>query len=100
LAILGLINWQFFLLLCVFVYAFSVFFSSYAIFVQELSYFKYEKVKDIIKLFLTLLVEPLYYHPRIVWWAIRGNYDFFVKKTHGWGEMVRTGFNQPKPATK
>jgi cellulose synthase/poly-beta-1,6-N-acetylglucosamine synthase-like glycosyltransferase len=93
--ILGMINWQFFILLTVFVYAFSIFFSSYAVFVQEFSYFKYEKIKDVVKLFGTILFEPFYYHPRVVWWAIRGNYDFFVKKTHGWGEMVRTGFNQP-----
>jgi poly-beta-1,6-N-acetyl-D-glucosamine synthase len=99
-SILGLVNWSFFLLLTIFVYAFSVFFSTYAIFTQELSYFKYESKKDVWKLFLTILCEPFYYHPRIVWWAIKGNYDFFVKKSHGWGEMVRTGFAQAPAAAK
>ncbi len=98
-AVLGLVNWQFFLLLVVFVYAFAIFFSSYALFVQELSYFKYESRKDVLKLFATILAEPFYYHPRIVWWAVQGNYDYFIKKSNGWGEMVRTGFNAP-PAKK
>jgi poly-beta-1,6-N-acetyl-D-glucosamine synthase len=98
--ILGLVNWSFFILLSIFVYAFSVFFSTYALFTQELSYFKYESKKDIWKLFWTILLEPFYYHPRIVWWAVKGNYDFFVKKSHGWGEMVRTGFAQQSAAKK
>jgi poly-beta-1,6-N-acetyl-D-glucosamine synthase len=93
--ILGLVNWELALLLMLFVYAFAIFFSSYALFVQELSYFKYANRKDVIKLFLTILVEPFYYHPRVVWWAVKGNYDYFIKKSHGWGEMVRTGFNTP-----
>lgn len=91
--ILGMVNWELALLLMAFVYAFAIFFSSYAIFVQELSYFKYESRRDVIKLFLTILVEPFYYHPKVVWWAVKGNYDYFIKKSHGWGEMVRTGFN-------
>lgn len=90
---LDLVNWEMAVLLMLFVYSFSIFFSTYALFVQELSYFKYEKRKDLIKLFLTILAEPFYYHPRVVWWAVKGNYDFFIKKSHGWGEMVRTGFN-------
>ena len=98
-AVLGLVNWSFFMLLVVFVYAFAIFFSSYALFVQELSYFKYESRKDVLKLFATILAEPFYYHPRIVWWAVQGNYDYFIKKSNGWGEMVRTGFNTP-PAKK
>ena len=92
LVVLGMVNWHFFLLLVAFVYSFSIFFSTYAIFAQELSYFKYEKRRDVLKLFTTILAEPFYYHPRIVWWAVRGNYDYFVKKSHGWGVMVRTGF--------
>jgi poly-beta-1,6-N-acetyl-D-glucosamine synthase len=99
LILLGMVNWTFFFLLMIFVYTFSLFFSTYALFVQELSYFKYETRKDIWKLFLTILAEPFYYHPRVVWWAVKGNYDFFIKKSHGWGEMVRTGFG-PQPAKK
>ncbi len=100
LLILGFVNWQFFLVLLLFVYAFSVFFSSFAIFVQEYSYFKYATRKDILRLFVTILAEPFYYHPRVVWWAVQGNYDYFIKKSHGWGEMVRTGFGGQQGAVK
>jgi poly-beta-1,6-N-acetyl-D-glucosamine synthase len=99
LVITGMVNWKFFFLLTVFVYSFAIFFSTYAIFAQELSYFKYEKRRDVLKLFLTILAEPVWYHPRVVWWAVKGNYDFFIKKSHGWGEMVRTGFAQPPKKT-
>jgi poly-beta-1,6-N-acetyl-D-glucosamine synthase len=96
LVIMGMVNWAFFFLLLLFVYSFAIFFSSYALFVQELSYFKYEKRRDILKLFGTILLEPFVYHPRVVWWAVKGNHDYFIKKSSGWGEMVRTGFATPK----
>jgi hypothetical protein len=40
---------------------------------------------------MTGLTEPFYYHPFVVWSAIKGYLDL-IKKKKGWGEMTRQGF--------
>ena len=97
----GQVDVYYAILLFVFVYAFSLMFSMWSIFFEEISYHQYNRRGDLLRLILTATIEPILYHPRVVWWAMRGNWDFFVtKKRHGWGDMTRTGFNQPKPPEK
>lgn len=93
-AILGLANWPFFLALLLLVYFFAVFISIYAIFIQEMTYHKYESVNDILLLVKTALLEPLLYHPRTVKWSLSGNKDHFTGQNKGWGEMTRAGFKK------
>jgi uncharacterized sulfatase len=47
---------------------------------------------------LTGLTEPFYYHPFVVYSAVRGLIDVFKKKK-GWGEMTRQGLSQPAATT-
>jgi len=93
---LGQINFLFFATLFVFVYSFSVMFSMYAILNEEITYYQYKRKSDIVKLILTAMIEPLFYHPLVVWWGIRGNYDYFLKGKSDWGEMTRTGLSTKK----
>jgi poly-beta-1,6-N-acetyl-D-glucosamine synthase len=94
-AILGNPNWPFFLTALCFVYFFAITFSAYAILFDHLAYNRYKKKKMIIKLILTSLLEPVLYHPLIVYWGIRGNYDYFILKKKVWGKMTREGFAKP-----
>jgi poly-beta-1,6-N-acetyl-D-glucosamine synthase len=88
----GLVNWQFFWAMCALVYAFAILVSVLSIYVQELSYGRYEQRRDIWKLLLTVLIEPFVYHPRTVYWSLKGNYDWMRGKNVGWGNMTRAGF--------
>jgi biofilm PGA synthesis N-glycosyltransferase PgaC len=91
LVVLGMLNWSFFLLMLGLVYAFAAHISLISILLEELSFFKYSRRKDFYKMVLTALIEPFVYHPRVVWWALKGNFDLWKGKTT-WGEMSRTGF--------
>lgn len=84
-------NWYFFLLLFAFVYTFAVALSTWALLYEEMTFHKYEKRRDVLKLFLMALIEPLYYHPLTVYWAIRGNIDY-LRGVRSWGNMERMGF--------
>jgi cellulose synthase/poly-beta-1,6-N-acetylglucosamine synthase-like glycosyltransferase len=88
--ILGLINWPFFLLVTLFVYLFAQMINMLAIFTEEYTYHKYNDIKDIGKLAVASLIEPFFYHPYILYSAIKGHIDFY-KGSHGWGEMTRKG---------
>jgi cellulose synthase/poly-beta-1,6-N-acetylglucosamine synthase-like glycosyltransferase len=98
-ALLGNPNWPFFYVMLMFVYLFSITFSTYAILYDVLAYNRYKKKRMIIKLLLTAWIEPILFHPMVVWWALRGNFDFFIRKKKTWGNMTRVGFADKKKAT-
>jgi poly-beta-1,6-N-acetyl-D-glucosamine synthase len=87
---LGLINWPFFTVVSMFVYAFVQMISMLAIFSEEISYHRYNKPKDILQLIGSALLEPIIYHPFLVYSAIKGQIDYY-KGNHTWGEMTRKG---------
>ena len=91
-AFAGLIDWSFFLSLLVFIYFFGVLFSVFAIFMEVMTYNQYKNRKDFWSLLATALLEPILFHPFIVWSAVRGNIDLIMKKK-SWGEMTRQGFS-------
>jgi cellulose synthase/poly-beta-1,6-N-acetylglucosamine synthase-like glycosyltransferase len=88
-------NWPFFMVMLCFVYFFAITFSIYAILFDHLVYHRYKKRKMIIKLILTAWIEPILYHPLVVYWGIRGNIDYFIRRKKTWGKMTRTGFAKP-----
>jgi biofilm PGA synthesis N-glycosyltransferase PgaC len=95
-ALLGHANWPFFFVMLLFVYFFAITFSTYAILYDLLAYHRYKKKRMIIKLILTAWIEPLIFHPLVVYWALRGNFDFFIRKKKTWGNMTRVGFENKK----
>ena len=76
------------------VYFFAVLLSTYAIYTQERTYGRYTQPKDILLLFWNAVTEPFKYHPRTVWWSIKGNWDYITGSNKGWGEMTRAGFQK------
>jgi len=99
LAIVGMIDWMFFFLILGSGYAFSVFISMFALLTEEMSFFKYTQKRDILKMILTAMIEPFWFHPRVVWWSLQGNLDL-IKGKKTWGEMTREGFVQYRTKEK
>ena len=91
----GSMDWIFFLSLLGLIYSFGVLYSIFAILMEVLSYNQYRSKKDILNLILTAILEPIIFHPFVVWSAVQGNIDFLRKK-NAWGEMTRAGFSTPK----
>ncbi|MDT7830589.1 glycosyltransferase [Pricia sp. S334] len=89
---LGILNGEFFIAITATVYLFSIMFSFYAILWDVYSYNEYKKTKDILILMLCAIVEPLFFHPIVVWAAVRGNYKKLFRVQSGWGSQVRKGF--------
>lgn len=89
----GLISWKFFLTFLLVVYAFAVLFSITALFFEEYSFQQYKKPKYIFTLIGTAFLEPIVYHPFVMWAAVRGNWDLIIGKK-SWGEMTRTGLSK------
>ena len=91
LVIAGKLNWPFFLLLFAFVYTFAVSLSTWAVLFEEITFHKYGKKRDVLKLLATALAEPFFY-PVHTFFAVKGNIDFLRGKK-GWGSASRSGFD-------
>ncbi len=99
LAITGRLNWPFFLLLFGFVYFFAVSLSVWSVLFEEMTFHKYEKRRDVLRLIGTAFLEPIFYHPLVMLMSIKGNFDkIFGKNT--WGAMDRKGFDNKKEDPK
>jgi len=93
----NLINWESFLLLATAVYTFAIMFSAFSILSEELTYHQYPKKGVLFKLIIIILLEPLFFHPYVMWSAIKGNFNFFFNRNkENWGEMTRAGFKSEK----
>lgn len=94
-AVLGESNWHFFSIMLLFVYFFAIAMSTYAILFDQIAYHRYKDKRMVLKLIVTAWLEPIFYHPLIVYWGIRGNIDYFIKGKRTWGKMTREGFSTP-----
>jgi len=90
-AILGFSNWPFFFLLLTSVYFFAINLSYYAILFEELTYHQYKRIREIFNLLVTAVIEPIVYHPFVLYSSLKGNYKYF-KGEKSWGKMERKGF--------
>jgi biofilm PGA synthesis N-glycosyltransferase PgaC len=93
LSVIGEINWPMFFLLIAFVYLFSIAISFVSILYEELTFRKYESRRDLINIYLTALLEPFVYHPLSIFWALKGNWSYFMGNRK-WGKMERIGFKR------
>jgi poly-beta-1,6-N-acetyl-D-glucosamine synthase len=92
-AVLGMVQWQFFLALLAFIFSFGFLYSVFAILMEVLTYNQYKKKKEVAQLILTAFLEPFLFHPFVVWSAVKGNIDL-IRKKNAWGEMTRQGLTK------
>ncbi|WP_456868250.1 glycosyltransferase family 2 protein [Galbibacter sp. BG1] len=87
---LGQINWLFALSFFLVSYSFGILYSITALLFEEYSFQQYKKTNYIYKLIITACLEPIFYHPFLLWASLKGNIDLFRgRKT--WGTMSRSG---------
>ena len=90
LLIAGQINWLFVLSFSMVTYWFSLLYSVTALIFEEYSFQQYKKTNYVYKLVLTAFLEPILFHPLILWASINGNIDL-LRGRKSWGTMSRTG---------
>ncbi|NSW93488.1 MAG: glycosyltransferase family 2 protein [Bacteroidales bacterium] len=92
------LNWQFYLLLFIFVYTFAVCLSTWAILFEEITFHKYKRKRDVLKLLAIAFVEPFIY-PVYTFFAVKGNLQAMRGKK-SWGKAERTGFEEENGRNK
>ena len=71
-----------------------------AILWDQITFRHYKNWGEVLGLCFMAFIEPIIYHPMIVFFALRGYFNFITGKKHNWGNMQRQGFGQkPKIVT-
>lgn len=88
---LGVVNVSFALLFLLVAWGYSMLLSLWAVVLEEVSFRRYRRVGDLVRLVLFALLENLGYRQCAVWWRVR---TFFSGRKRGlvWGDMTRKGF--------
>ena len=64
-----------------------------SVLLEELSFRRYPRMRDLLMLFGLGVLENFGYRQLTTWWRLKGTLDFFRGK-QGWGVMTRKGFGE------
>ncbi len=87
----GFIQLETFLLFTLVAIVYGMLFSVGAVLLEEISFHKYQRGRDLAKLMLFALLENLGYRQLTVVWRIKGIIDYY-RQVKTWGAMQRKGF--------
>jgi cellulose synthase/poly-beta-1,6-N-acetylglucosamine synthase-like glycosyltransferase len=95
--ILGLVNWPFIVVYFLLAVVAGIFVSIGALVLEEVSYGKYPRLRDILRLAMYSVMENFGYRQLTVFWRLKGIWQHLTKRRLKWGVMERKGFG-PTPA--
>jgi cellulose synthase/poly-beta-1,6-N-acetylglucosamine synthase-like glycosyltransferase len=87
----GWLDWRFAQLLFLAAVVYGALISVAAVILEEVSFRRYPRLLDLLRLSMYGIVENFGYRQITLWWRIRGSIDFFRGRSE-WGSMTRRGF--------
>ena len=90
---LGIVNIEIFILFFIVSVIYGVMFSISSIILEELSFHRYPRTRDLVKLLFLGVVENFGYRQITVWWRIKAFWDY-ARGVQSWGAMTRVGFKK------
>lgn len=90
---LGVVNLEIFTLFFIVSVIYGVMFSVSAVILEEISFHRYPRTRDLLKLLVLAVVENFGYRQITVWWRIKAFWDY-ARGVQSWGAMTRVGFKK------
>ncbi len=90
---LGMVNIEIFTLFFIVSVIYGVMFSVSAVMLEEISFHRYPRTRDLLKLLVLGVVENFGYRQITVWWRIKAFWDYW-RGVKTWGAMTRVGFKK------
>lgn len=88
---LGTVSWLFIVAFLLVAFFLGMVLSVAAVAMEELSFRRYHRTSDLLRLFLVAVLENFGYRQLSTWWRVKGTLTAF-RKTAVWGTMERIGF--------
>jgi cellulose synthase/poly-beta-1,6-N-acetylglucosamine synthase-like glycosyltransferase len=95
----GDINWPMATYIFFYSYSFGILIGTMVILFDNFVHKHYKTFGETLKLWILPFIEPFIYHPLLVFYALKGYFNFFTSKKMEWGTMTRQGFDN-KSKTK
>jgi cellulose synthase/poly-beta-1,6-N-acetylglucosamine synthase-like glycosyltransferase len=89
----GMVNLEIFLLFFIVSVIYGVMFSVSSVILEEISFHRYPRTRDLMKLLILAVVENFGYRQITVWWRIKAFWDY-ARGVQTWGVMTRVGFKK------
>jgi cellulose synthase/poly-beta-1,6-N-acetylglucosamine synthase-like glycosyltransferase len=90
----GLLEPRYALAFFVVAYLYGVVLSLAAIIMESVSFHRYERRRDTLRLIWFAIIEPFGYRQLTVWFRLKAFWRYF-RGDHSWGRMKREGFGRP-----
>ncbi len=87
----GIVNVEILAIFFVVAIIYGMLFSVGAVLLEEISFHRYPRARDLFKLITYAVIENFGYRQMTVFWRIKGVWDYF-RGVKSWGQMQRTGF--------
>jgi cellulose synthase/poly-beta-1,6-N-acetylglucosamine synthase-like glycosyltransferase len=100
LVLFGYVNWNFAPLILLYSYTFAIMISSVVIIWDQMTFKYYNTSREVLSLFLTAFIEPILYHPLIVFFSLKGYFSYITSRELAWGTMTRQGFDNENKKKK
>jgi hypothetical protein len=79
-------------------YGFALIVSLAALCVEELSFHRYARWRDLLAVLVASVAENVGYRQLTAWWRLRGFAQGLTKRRAVWGTMTREGFDEGETA--
>lgn len=89
---LGVLNIKMAILFFIVALFYGVMFSVGAVLLEEISFQRYPRARDLAILLSFGVIENFGYRQMTTWWRIKAFWDYFVRGVRSWGQMQRKGF--------
>lgn len=100
LAFTGGINWHTALIIFLAIYVFCLSLAVVVIFYDYTLGGSYKKFRSYLWILGAAVLEPFIYHPFIIFYSLRGYWNYLIQTKAVWGEMTRRGFANQTNKTK
>jgi len=100
LLLFGYVNWSFAPLILIYSYTFGIMISSIVIIWDQMTFKYYNTTREVVTLFLTAFIEPILYHPMILFFSLKGYFSYIMYRELAWGTITRQGFDSDEQRKK
>jgi len=75
-------------------YLYAIFVTLAALAIEEFSFHRYERTRDLLAILTACVLENVGYRQLTAWWRLQGLAAALTGRKQVWGEMTRTGFGE------
>ncbi|AXG74401.1 glycosyltransferase family 2 protein [Flavobacterium arcticum] len=96
----GDVNWSMAGYIFLYSYSLAIMFGTLVILLDNFVKRQYKTSRETFKLWLMVFLEPFIYHPLLIYFSLKGYFNFYTSKKMEWGTMTRQGYENTGTSKK